>query len=337
VDIARLGELGFIAALRRRAGRAGGAWLESIGDDAALLRPRRGRDLVVTADALVEGVHFRWSTTAAHALGRKALLANLSDLGAMGARPLGCLLVLALPREARPAQLAGFVGGLLAQARASACPLVGGDTVESALWCISITALGEVARGRALRRAGGRPGDRLLVSGVLGASGLGLRILEQGGARDPGERRFVRAHQLPVLPRGLGVALARRRLATAAIDLSDGLARDLAHLCAESGVGADVELERLPLAPGFERACRARGLDPQQLALSGGEDYQLLFAVGPGAPPVAQLARQLGVRLSEIGRLRQGRAIRWLRAGRRVTPGRARGFEHFKAGPEGAE
>jgi thiamine-monophosphate kinase len=329
VDLRELGEFGLIGALRRRAGRAGPAWALGIGDDAALLRPRPGCEAALTVDALIEDVHFRWRTTDARSLGRKALRVNLSDLGAMGARPLGFLLALGVPPDVAPARLGGFLAGLLAEARRAGCPLVGGDTVRAPLWSLAVTAVGELPRGRALRRDALRPGDRLCVTGELGASALGLAILEAARPRGSDERRFARRHQLPPARWRVGPALVAARLARAALDVSDGLAQDLGQLCAESGVGADVELAALPLARGYAELCRRRGLDPALLAAAGGEDYELLFAVASDAPAQSELSRRLGVRVSEIGRARWGRGIRWFRGGRRVAPP-PRGFVHFK-------
>ena len=335
MDLERLGEFGLIEALRRRAGTARPPWRVGIGDDAAVLRPRPGRDLVMTADALVENVHFRWSTGARpRLLGRKALRVNLSDLGAMGARPVGFLLSLGVPPDVSPDRLDGFVAGLIREASDSDCPLVGGDSVRSAVWQLSLTAIGEVPRGKALRRGAGRPGQRLMVTGALGASALGLHVLEHGGPRNASEKRFVRAHELPDPPYRAGPRLARAGLAAAAIDVSDGLLRDLGQLAAASGLGADVHLDRLPLAHGFAVACSRRGVDPLELACRGGEDYQLLFSVPASAPPAADLGRRIGCSVREIGHLRRGRGLRGFVDGRRVPLGPGTGFEHF--GPAGA-
>jgi thiamine-monophosphate kinase len=331
LDLEALGEFGLIEAIRRRAGSVRRPWLLGIGDDAALLRPRAGTDLAWTHDALIEAVHFRWDTTDAASLGRKALAVNLSDLGASGARPLGFLLSLGLPQQARPAQIDGFLGGLLAEARAADCPLVGGDTVAAPVWTLGISAVGELARGRALRRGGARAGDRLLVTGTLGGAALGLALLESGAGGLPGAAAFVRRQQRPRPPWRAGPLLARRGpvSATAAIDLSDGLAADLGQLARASGLAAEVWVERLPRARGYAALCHGRGQDPEALALSGGEDYELLFSVASSAPAAGVFQKRLGCRTTEIGVLRSGRGVRWLRHGVRL-PDPAGGFEHFK-------
>ncbi len=329
IDLGALGELGLIETLRRRAREPGGAWLRGIGDDAAVLRPPAGADLVWTADALVEDVHFRWRTTDARSLGHKALVVNLSDLNAMGAKPLGFLLTLGLPLTADSAALDAFLRGLLATARSSRCPLVGGDTVSAPLWSLSISAVGCVPRGAALRRDRARAGDRILVTGTLGAAALGLELLEAGPLRGPGERRFAARHLRPRPPLGVGPKLVRSGLATAAVDLSDGLVRDLSHVLRESGVGAEVWLDELPLPRELRSFSRKLGLDPESLAVAGGEDYELLFSVPSRAPLSSALARRLGCRVTEIGVIRSGRGIRFLRAGKRIRGGFS-GYEHFK-------
>lgn len=332
LDLRALGEFGLIEAIRRRAGDAGRAWRASIGDDGAVLRAREGRELVLTADALVEDVHFRWRTTDARSLGRKALAVNLSDLGAMGATPLGFLLTLCLPGDPRAVsarQLDGVLGGMLAEAKAAGCPLVGGDTVRAPCWSLQLTAVGDVPRGRALTRAGARPGDRLLVTGSLGGAALGLRLLEAGRPLAGLLGGFARRQILPRPPWRLGARLVRARLATAAIDLSDGFALDLEHLTRQSRVAAEVQVEALPLARGLRAACPELGLDPLQAALHGGEDYELLFCVPHGAPSARALSARLGVRLSEVGVIRRGRGVRFLREGRPagIPVG---GYDHFK-------
>ncbi len=333
----RAGEFGLIAAIRRAAGAPGRAgWRLGIGDDAAILRVPAQRELVATVDALVENVHFRWSTTDARSLGHKTLAVSLSDLAAMGARPVGCLLVLGLPRGGAGARLEGFCAGLLRLARAARCPLVGGDTVAAPVWTLSLTAFGTVARGRALLRSGARSGDRIFVTGELGAAALGLALLESGRGTARHERAFARRQLAPDPPWRLGAALAARRDVSAAIDVSDGLLSDLGHVARASGVAAVIDLERLPRARGFERAAQALALDPDRLVLAGGEDYELLFCARPSAPSAQVFSRRYGVRVSEIGRIARGRGVRLLAAGiPQQIP--ADGWDHFKPVSVGAE
>jgi thiamine-monophosphate kinase len=292
--------------------------------------------LVFAADGLVEDVHFRWSTTDGRSLGEKSLAVNLSDLGAMGATPLGCLLTLGVPADVAQERLDGFVSGLLSCARASGCPLVGGDTVRSPVWSIGISAVGAVAPNRALLRSGARAGDRILVTGALGGAAAGLALLSSGGATSPLERRLVARQIRPRPPFRAGAKLARARLAHAAIDVSDGLAADLGHVARASGVAAHVDVERVPLAAGLARVGTRLGLDATALALAGGEDYELLFAAPARGPSSAAYARRLGCRVTEIGVFARGKGVHFTRAGRPYALESA-GFAHFKPAPRNSE
>ncbi len=309
-----LGELGAIARIERAAARSmrrAPAVVLGIGDDAAILRTRAGEDVVVTTDAAVEGVHFRLATQSARAIGRRALVANLSDLAAMGARPLGWLLALAAPPDLPVRTLDGLLAGLLREAAAHGCPLVGGNLTRASEVSLTITAVGAVARGRALRRTGARVGDRILVTGTLGGAALEVARAERGRGR-------VRGIPTPRL--AAGRALARLRGVGACIDVSDGLEADLAHLLEPAGLAAALDPARVPRPRGFDAACRRLDLDPDRLVLGGGEDYELLFTLRPGAPGAGRLAGRLGVPVTEIGRV--------LRRPRGRTPS-PRGFRHF--------
>jgi thiamine-monophosphate kinase len=314
VQLRRLGEFGLIERIARaaaRGGRAPGVAL-GIGDDAAVFRLRPGEQAVATTDACFEGVHFRLAHESPRTLGARALVANLSDLAAMGARPLGCLLALAAPPATPLRVLDAAVAGLLAAARRYGCPLAGGNVSRARELSLTITAIGAVARGRALRRRGARPGDRLFVTGTLGGAAL---------ARARAERGRGRIERVPVPRLRAGRALARLGGRIACIDLSDGLDADLAHLLEGRGLAAEVEARRLPLPPGFRAACRRLGLAPEALARGGGEDYELLFTLPPRAPSAAALSRRLGVRVSEIGRIVRRRAGQGGRS--------PRGWRHF--------
>ena len=309
-----LGEFGLIARIERAAAhsmRSGPAVVLGIGDDAAILRVGRGEDAVVTTDALVEDVHFRFATQSARTIGRRALVANLSDLAAMGARPLGWLLALAAPPALPVRTLDGLLSGMLREALAHRCPLVGGNVARARETSLAITAVGAVTRGRALTRRGARAGDRILVTGTLGASALELARAERG----VGQVRRVPTPRLAA-----GRALARIAGVGACIDVSDGLEADLAHLLEPAGLDAELDPRRIPHPPGFERACRRLRLDPDALARGGGEDYELLFTLRPRASSAAALAGRLGVPVTEIGRVVRGP---------RGASRRARGYRHF--------
>ena len=308
--VSEVGEFGLIERIARLAGRGrGGALVLGIGDDAAILRARRGEAIVVTTDAFVAGVHFRFDQEAPVTAGRRAAVACLSDLAAMGARPLGLLLALAVPPRLPVARLLDFVGGMLVEARRQSTPLVGGNVTRARELSATLTALGAVAPGRALRRDRGRAGDRLFVTGVLGRSAL--------------ERAIGRVRHVPSARLVAGARLARLRDVGACIDVSDGLAADLGHLCRASRVAARIDPGRLPRPAGFARACRRAGLDPERLALAGGEDYELLFSLRGRGPAAAALTRRLGLPVTEIGRLEAGPP--------RVqgVPAGSRGFRHF--------
>jgi len=309
-----IGETGLIERIARRAGpvRPGGPVVLGIGDDAALLRTRAGEDVVVSSDAMVEDVHFRWAQESPVDVGRRALVANLSDLAAMGARPLGFTLSLAAPPDLPVARLDGLAAGLARESAAHGCPWVGGNLARARETSISITVVGAVTRGRALRRGDVRAGDRLYVTGTLGGQAL---------ARLQAERRGGRLRRVPVPRLEAGRALGRLRQRGGCIDVSDGLAADLGNLLRGTRLGADLEAEKVPRPRGFDAACGRLGVSPRDLALGGGEDYELLFSVRPDAPGTAALSRRLGVPVTEVGRIGRRPGIRGL-AG-------AAGWRHF--------
>ena len=299
-----------------------------IGDDCALLQPSPGLQWAVSSDMLVEGRHFL-PTVRPERLGHKALAVNLSDLAACGARPVAFLLALALPRVDE-AFLAGFAQGLFALAAEHGIALVGGDTTAGPL-NICITVLGEVAPGQALRRDGARPGDALWVShapgGGIGDARLALEVFRGQHSLDAAGFEHVRRAMEQPQPR-VALGLALRGLATAAIDVSDGLVGDLGHVLARSGVGAVIELARLPLSPVL--AAQPLALQ-QQCALAGGDDYELLFTA-PAAAHGAVLAAAAGAGVAArcIGRIEAGSGLRLLDAqGQRLALA-LQGFDHFK-------
>jgi thiamine-monophosphate kinase len=294
-----LGEFGLIDRIERAAARVTGrAVVLGIGDDAALLRVRRGEDVVVSSDAFVEGVHFRWRNESPRTVGRRALVANLSDLAAMGSRPLGFTLSLVLPPALEVKRVDGLVAGLLTEADTHGCPLVGGNVSAGGETSLSITVLGAVARGRALTRRGARAGDRLCVTGTLGGAALDRARAERGSGR-------VRHVACPRL--AAGRALGRIRGLGGCIDVSDGLLADLRHLLEPEGLAAQLAPEALPLPPRFAASCARLALDPLRLAREGGEDYELLFTLRATAPSAAALERRMGVSVREIGRVARAR------------------------------
>jgi len=294
-----------------------------IGDDAALIECASGAQLVATTDTLVAGVHFPLVVPAA-AIGHRALAVNLSDLAAMGARPAWALLALTLP-EADEQWLAEFAAGLGAQARAHEVALIGGDTTRGPL-TVTVQLLGQVPYGRALTRAGGRPGDLLYVSGSPGDAGAGLAI-EQGRLSAPPEAAaYLRERFLLPTPRvALGERL--RDYARACIDVSDGLLGDAGKLAAASGVGLEIFFEALPVSPQLTQALGPEAA--RALALTAGDDYELLFAVDPARG--AELERELPPsqwNFRQIGVLRATRGALVTRAGT-VMEFSHSGYQHF--------
>jgi thiamine-monophosphate kinase len=291
---------------RKRAGNRDGLIL-GVGDDAALFAPKVGWETILTCDWFLEGTHFLRGKHPADAVGWKCLARAVSDIAAMGGRPRCFLLSLALPQTLTGRWLDEFLGGLRRAARKFCCSLAGGDTTRRKEILINVTVAGEVREGQAILRSGAKPGDVIFVSGRLGEAELGLRLL-RSGATLAGRKGFVLKKHLYPEPRlSLGQWLAEKRLATALMDLSDGLSSDLPRLCTASGVGAQIEEAKLPLvsAAATKRTARFDGL---QLALDGGDDYELLFTVP--RRNVAHIPRSFrSLPLTRIGEITLGRAI----------------------------
>lgn len=294
--------------------------LLGVGDDAALLRVPAGQVLAAATDTLVEGRHFLPDAPPG-SVGHQALAVNLSDLAAMGAEPAWALLALSLP-EADPDWLEGFAGGFHALADRTGLALVGGDTVRGPR-VITVQVLGLVPATLALRRAGARPGDGVYVSGSLGDAAAGLTLLRSGQDCDA-QSLLVRRYQFPEPRLELGVGL--RCVASAAMDISDGFLGDIGKLCDSSGVGAVVELERLPLSAAL--LDRFDAGHAERFALGGGDDYELLFTVPRSAEHGLATRPGVDVRITRVGEIVSGRGVRLVRAGRAVDSGIA-GYDHF--------
>lgn len=327
------GELALLERLRRRADRSvNPALVMGIGDDCALLRVRSGEELAVTTDLSIAGRHFRLDWHPPEAIGHRTLARGLSDIAAMGGRPVAAFLSLGLPRELtvrrgrRAAWVDCFFDGFLDLADRLQTLLAGGDLAESPVAVADIVLLGAVPRGKALLRSGARPGDLLFVTGALGGAAAGLRQLRRhAGQPIPSANRTRNAQEVlaPHLwpqPRIVqGLWLRRQNAATAAIDLSDGLSTDLDHLCQESGVSAEIDAEAIPIHPGAT----------VDQALHGGEDYELLFT----ARSTTVIPRSIaGVPVTRIGRIAKKRR-RPPSVSLNTPSGRQplerRGWEHF--------
>lgn len=310
-------EFGFIEHIRRLFAGIPDNGFEGIGDDCAILPIGGGESLVFTADLLVEDVHFLRRATTARELGRKSLAVNLSDVAAMGAQPVATLLSLSLPADAAATWAEEFMEGYRELSAAYGVALVGGDTTRSeAGIAINVTAIGRAADTHLKRRSAALPGDAIFVSGPLGASGAGLADL----LADRTDTPQAALHRNPQPQVGEGVWLGARREVHAMMDLSDGLASDIRHILDRSGVGAEIDLERIPVAAGADL----------RTAACGGEDYKLLFTVDADA--AAHLASEFhdrfGTPLYPIGRISSKEGLVWLKNGE-PEPLDWHGFTHY--------
>jgi thiamine-monophosphate kinase len=301
------------------------------GDDAAILSPSGETDWVLSCDAFVHGVHFRAETHPPDSVGYKSLARASSDLAAMGAAPRYFLLTLALPKSLADRWLDGFLKGMARAARELGIHIVGGDTTRGANVSISITVIGEIARGTAVPRSGARPGDLIFVSGKLGRAQLGLELVLRGQALNPKLRFAVQPHLYPRIQTQLGAWLAQRHLPTAMMDISDGLSTDLTRLCNASGVGARIHADKIPrvaIPIAAAKVLSKRKLDAFQMALHGGEDYELLFTIPPssagklrGAPKPSHLVA--------VGEITSNQDLLLMDGAGRASPLRPLGWDPF--------
>jgi thiamine-monophosphate kinase len=318
-------ERALIAEIRRLAQRSSrpsrSSVLAGIGDDCAVLRADPKSKILVTTDFTLEGIHFRRDWHPSESVGHRCLARGLSDIAAMGGKPVAAFLSLALPSDLPQSWVRGFLRGVTKLGGRYGVTLAGGDTAQSpGGFLADIIVVGIVPRGRAILRSGARPGDRIFVTGELGGSASAVRQMERTKVR----ARDYSRHFYPQPRIEVGRALREKRLASAMIDTSDGLSTDLSHICEESGVGAEIDAAAIP---------RARVGEPSrevdlELALHGGEDYELLFTVRPGVRIPDQIA---GVTLTHIGRITRKKTMRL-----RSTEGRSHrlkplGWEHFRS------
>lgn len=298
-------------------------------DDAALVTPPPGCELVLTVDAMIAGVHFL-EDDPADLVGQKLLRVNLSDLAAMGATPIGYLLTTAWPRSCTEKWIAGFVAGLARDQATFDVHLYGGDTVStSGPLALTLTAFGSVPAGQAVRRQGACVGDRVHVTGSIGDGALGLKAArgELAGVDQTDKAYLLARYRLPEPRTAIGAALIG--IATAMIDISDGLAADAGHIAEVSGVGLVLQQEKVPLSPAAERRISA---DPslQPLVLSGGDDYELLFTAPPEAGErIAALALATGIPIAEIGEVVAGELVRIVDVAGTDLVLPSRGWQHF--------
>ncbi|MEK6280925.1 MAG: thiamine-phosphate kinase [Acidobacteriota bacterium] len=328
-----------------RGGNSSGL-IRGIGDDAAVVKSFAGTDVVISTDLLVEDIDFRRDTTRPDLLGYKTLAVSLSDIAAMASRPRWALLSIGVPPDVWNSEfLDQFYEGFFKLADRYGVKLIGGDlsrTPEKIV--IDSIVIGECQSNRELFRAGAKPGDQIYVTGFLGDAAAGLRLIERGARLNLGESRgdnhpvdtLLLRHLQPEPRVGWGLLIGEKQLATAMIDISDGLSSDLNHLCDESGVGAIIEASRLPIDEVVAELCGRRALDPLMLALHGGEDFELLFTVPP--EKVGQLPSRVdGVSITRIGEIRKASEGVRISEGPRVWKLEPGGWEHFRKDESGSE
>ncbi len=354
MKISDLGEFGLIGRIQKLAPRKSSSTLIGIGDDAAALKISASSTLLITTDLLLEGVHFDLSYTDFFSLGWKSASVNLSDIAAMGGIPRFCLTALGIPAGVSVEQITEFYRGFNALLKSYRTTLIGGDTCSSRKGLfISVTALGEVEPKRILTRAGARQGDRIFVTGTLGDSAAGLELLQMRNApcirasthnrwaqakcgmgsekseiRNPKSalQKLIARHLQPVPQVEWGRKLALSGCASAMIDLSDGLSSDLFHICEQSGVGAEISADRIPLSDALHKLTGKLAKPAVHYALSGGEDYELLFT----APPrKVKKLRSLKLPLTEIGLITPGKTLSLVDNRGRRKPLLPTGYDHF--------
>jgi thiamine-monophosphate kinase len=330
-SVADVGEHALIARVRDRVPPAPGWVAIGLGDDAAVVEPERNALAVMTTDALVEGVHFDRAFTPPSAIGHRALAVNLSDLAAMGASPRAALLSLVLPPAMLLADFDAMVGGFMTLAAAHGVALIGGNITRSpGPLIIDVTALGSARRRRVLSRSGARPGDEVWVSGDIGSAAAGLQSLAAGGPRGGCMDACAAAFLEPQPRVRLGTLLGRNRAASACVDLSDGLADGLHQLADASGVGIELDGAAVPVSDDARQWFEARGQDAVTAALTGGDDYELLFTVRPrGRTRIETVRRQArGLRLTKIGTVRREPGVTIVRGG--MSEPVPTGYVHFR-------
>ena len=332
-----VGEFGLIARLARRLGPLRPDVRVGVGDDVAVVEVAPGRMLLATCDVQVAGVHFLPDRVDPRRLGRRCAAVNLSDIAAMGGRPTHFLVSLALPPDTEVEFLEALYDGLVEEAARFGADVVGGNVSRSACLQVDLTLLGEAEASHIHRRSGARPGDRVLVTGSLGAAAAGLAVLRRPelGVPEPARRRVLDAYETPTPRLAESQALVQAGGATAMIDVSDGLVQDLGHLCEASGVGVRLYAARLPVDEATREVARAAGEDPLRWAMGGGEDYELLFTAPPEraarlAEAIEQATRTPVSVIGEVLPQAAGRRL-VLPDGREVelAPAAAGGWQHF--------
>lgn len=324
--LSELGEFGLIERIRSQVGTTSSLRL-GIGDDCSIQTIDGSLEILTSTDLLIEGVHFNLSWTDLTQLGRKSVAVNVSDIAAMGGTPRSLYLGIAVPPNLSIEDLDLFIHGFVSAAKEYGAVLAGGDTCRSSgPLIISVTVQGEVRQGRGVTRSGADSGDLVFVSGSLGDSALALKLLQDG---EQPAAELAERHHCPQARVSLGCRLAESGLASAMIDVSDGLVADLGHLITASAKGAIVQLEKIPLSPFFQNSLPGH-LERMELALTGGEDYELLFtSAAQNERNIEQLADELNLSLSCIGKINDDGGLQVLQEDGSLYPYRHSGFDHF--------
>lgn len=311
------GEFEFIEGIRTMFPSPEG--VRGIGDDCAVIPQVQGQDTLVSTDMLVEGSHFLMEDISPYQLGWKSAASNFSDIAAMGGEPVGSFLAVALPKNLPEVWLDEFLKGYRDISNEYSFPLLGGDTTSSPdRLCICVTVLGKAPEGRSVTRSGAQAGDLVCVTGTLGDSAAGLQAILKQVSRTEEVPYLIDRHYLPTPRVGEGRILAADMGVHSMMDISDGVGSDLRHILEESRVGAEIDIRNIPLSCQLRTFCQRHGLDPVELALCGGEDYELLFTVAPEAEP------SLEVEHTVIGRIVEGCSVRWTGSDKDYM-----GFRHF--------
>ncbi len=334
MKVSKIGELGLLKTIRQFTDK--NQYVEiGFGDDAAVLKLGRGKErVVVTTDMLVEGIHFSFDYFKPAVLGRRAYEVNASDIAAMGALPVAAFISIGIPPDIEMSVLRRFYRGFSDRAKRHSCVVVGGDTVRAECFTISVTILGRLEkRAQPLLRSAALPGQRIFLTGLPGESGMGLKLLreKQDAHRDKISRALIHRHLLPEARIVEGLALAKSLRNVAAIDVSDGVFNELNLIARASGVRLNVEAGRLPLSPFLKTQAERFGIDPLEMVLFGGEDYELLFTASATLHRVQDILERAGskVKVHEIGRVARGRGVRILDENGKSLKLKDKTFRHF--------
>ncbi len=336
-SLKQIGEFGLISKFQTNLKYHSPQVIQGIGDDCAIYETSPRKVQVITTDALVENIHFSLKTTTAGNLGKKSLAVNVSDIAAMGAIPKVAVISLAIPKNISPRFLKEFYSGINTLCKKYKIELVGGDTVGSKnSFFINLTLIGEASKQRLFTRKGAQPGDGIFVTGSLGDSTLGLKIIQSPKKKWRGpvdlRNRLVKKHLVPIPRLNESINLANSKLKVSSmIDISDGLSQDLGHILKTNKVGAIIHTHRIPKSRNFKNFCNFNNLDSTSLAITGGEDYELLFTLKQeDVKKVNESFVPVGSPVTLIGEITKDKKLRLIdHKGQLFTPQKPNGFSHF--------